>query len=70
MKRNKSKKIIMILGYAKNIILYISLIISILILINNDFLFNNFIIEFLVRLLSIINMYCFLKVNAERLINS
>ena len=44
MKNTKVKnKIINILGYSKNIILYISLIISVLVLINNDFLFNNFI---------------------------
>lgn len=65
----KNTKVKIIFGKIKNIILYISLIISVLVLINNDFIFNNFIVEFLVRLLSLINIYCFFKVNAERIIN-
>lgn len=66
----KNTKVKFIFGKIKNIILYISLIISVLVLINDNFIFNSFIMEFLVRLLSIINIYCFFKVNAERLINN
>lgn len=58
-----------ILGRIKNIILWASVVLSMLILIS-ELIYNNYTITFILKILAILNLYCFFKVNAERLINN
>lgn len=64
----KNTKVKIIFGKIKNIILITSVILSILILFS-DIILNNLFITFVIKLLAIINIYCFCKVNTEKWLN-
>ena len=65
----KNTKVKIIFGKIKNIILITSVLLSLLILFS-DIILNSLFITFVVKAMAIINIYCFFKVNAERLINN
>ena len=65
MKNTKAKNI---LGRMKNILLITSVILSILILVS-DILYNSLFITLVIKFVAIINIYCFLSVNSDYIIN-
>ena len=67
--KNTKAKIIAILGAIKNIILITSVLLCLLILFS-DIILNNLFITFVLKLVAIINIYCFLKVNSDKIINN
>lgn len=58
-----------IFGKIKNIIL-ISVVIFSLLILFSDIIYNNIIITLILKLVAIINIYCFLKVNSNYIINN
>ena len=57
-----------IFGKIKNIILIASVILSMLILIS-DIIYNNILITLILKLVAIINIYCFISVNSDYILN-
>lgn len=70
MKNTKVKnKIINILGKIKNIVLWLSVAISILFLLSEIIYNNNILLTLIVKIISILNIYCFATVNTEKWLN-
>lgn len=67
--KNTKVKIIVILGAIKNTILIASVLLSLLILFS-DIILNSLLITFVSKLVAIINLYCFFKVNSDKIINN
>ena len=57
-----------ILGRIKNIILISVVMFSLLILVS-DVIYNNIIITLIIKLVAIINIYCFISVNSNYIVN-
>ena len=57
-----------ILGKIKNIILISVVMFSLLILVS-DFIYNNIFITLILKLVAIINIYCFTSVNSDYIIS-
>ena len=57
-----------ILGKIKNIILISVVMFSLLILVS-DVIYNNILITLISKLVAIINIYCFISVNSDYIIN-
>ena len=57
-----------ILGRLKNILLITSVIFSFIIILS-DIILNSLFITLVIKLVAIINIYCFLSVNSDRIIN-
>lgn len=57
-----------ILGRIKNIILISVVMFSLLILVS-DVIYNNILLTLIIKLVAIINIYCFISVNSDYIIN-
>ena len=69
MKNTKVKnKIINILGKIKNIVLISVVMFSLFILVC-DIIYNNILLTLILKLVAIINIYCFVSVNSDHIIN-
>lgn len=69
MKNTKVKnKIINILGELKNVVLIGVVMFSLLILFS-DIIYNNIFITLILKLVAIYNIYCFISVNSDYIIN-
>jgi hypothetical protein len=70
MKNTKVKnKVINILGKIKNIVLWLSVVISILFLLS-EIIYNNILLTLIVKIISILNIYCFITANTEKWLNN
>ena len=69
-KNKKQKKIVNILGKIKNTILITGVLFSILFLFGESFIYNSYIYTFILKLVCLLNIYCFVKVNSDYIINS
>lgn len=69
MRNTKVKnKIINILGELKNAVLIGVVMFSLLILFS-DIIYNNILLTLILKLVAIINIYCFISVNSDHIIN-
>ena len=66
--KNTKVKIINIFGKIKNIILISIVMFSLLILVS-DVIYNNILLTLIFKLVAIINIYCFISVNSDYIIN-
>jgi hypothetical protein len=69
MKITKVKnKIVNILGKIKNIVL-ISVVMFSLLILFSDIIYNNILITLILKLVAMYNVYCFISVNSDYIIN-
>ncbi len=69
MKNTKVKnEVINILWKIKNIVLWLSVAISILFLLS-ELIYNNILLTLIIKIISILNIYCFATVNTKRFLS-
>lgn len=70
LKMKKQKKMVFVLGKIKNAILIASVLFSILFLFSESFIYNSYIYTFILKLACLFNIYCFVRVNSDYIINN